>query len=180
MGLLSKLFKSDDAAKPAAPAKPAPVTVTGGVDSFAAPVDGKVIPLSEVPDAVFSGGMLGQGCGIEPTGSTVYAPISGTLTALAPTMHGIGITGDSDIEALVHVGVDTVKMGGDGFTAYVKQNDHVEAGQPIVSFDREKIAAAGHPDTVIVVVSNSAKLAEVTVCAEGTVSAGKPLIKVAR
>lgn len=159
---------------------PAPIAVTCDADTLVAPADGTVIPLDKVPDPVFAGGMLGQGCGIEPTSGTVYAPITGTLTAVAPTMHGVGIAGDSGLEVLVHVGVDTVEMGGDGFTAHVAQGEHVEAGQPLVSFDRDKIAAAGHPDTVIVVVSNTAELAGVEVCAEGNVCAGQPLIKVTR
>ena len=180
MGFFSKLFNASDAAAKPAPAAPAAVAAEADANTVAAPVTGTVVALSEVPDAVFAGGMLGQGCGIEPSEGTLFAPISGTLTALAPTLHAVGITGDDGIEVLVHVGVDTVEMGGEGFSALTSQGAHVTAGEPLVTFDLKKIAEAGHPSCVIVVVSNTAKMQQVATCAEGSVRAGAALVKVTR
>lgn len=161
----------------AADAVPAAVDAAETPGVLCAPVAGRVVAMADVPDPVFARGMLGDGCGVWPSESVVYAPLSGEVTVAMS--HAVDITG-AGVEALVHVGLDTVEMGGDGFELFVKPGDHVDAGQPLVRIDREKIAAAGHKDCVVVAVSNSADLAGVrlAVDADSTVSAGAALLEV--
>ena len=125
------------------------------------PVAGKLIPASEIPDPVFAGEAMGPSVGIQPEGEFVYAPFDGTVAMLFPTKHAVGLMSDSGVEILIHVGVDTVSMDGDGFEAFVEQGQAVKAGDKLLHFDRAKIAAANHPDTVIVVVTNSFDLTNV-------------------
>ena len=178
MGLFD-MFKKKDA-EPAAPAAPAAVSAEEAADVLCAPVSGRVIKMADVPDPVFAGEVVGKGCAIWPDDEIVYAPISGNVTV---TMgHAIGITADSGVEALVHIGVDTVDMGGKGFTGYVKQGDTVKAGQPVIKMSRADIEAAGHPDCVVLAVSNTAEFADVQLTAEpeSTVAAGAAVVKVVR
>ena len=177
MGLFDR-FKKKEA--PAAPATPASVEASCGADELCAPVSGKVIAMSEVPDPVFSGEVLGKGCAVWPEGDVVYAPVTGEVTV---TMgHAVGIKGDNGVEVLVHVGVDTVSLQGKGFTAYAKQGDHVTAGQPVLGIDRKVIADAGYPDCVVLDVSNTTEFAAVELAAEAgsTVAAGAPVVKITR
>ena len=116
---------------------------------------GKVIPYTEIPDPTFAAGTLGQGVGIQPDDEYVYAPIDGEISSVAESKHAIGISGENDMEILIHVGVDTVEMKGDGFEDFVKEGDKVKKGQKIMKFDREKIKKAGHPDTVVLLLTNS-------------------------
>ena len=117
--------------------------------------EGKIIPYTEIPDPTFAAGTLGQGVGIQPEDEYVYAPIDGEISSVAESKHAIGISGENDMEVLIHVGVDTVEMKGDGFEDFVKEGDKVKKGQKIMKFDREKIKAAGHPDTVVLLLTNS-------------------------
>lgn len=141
------------------------------------PVSGRVAALADVPDLVFSAGMLGAGCCVWPDEGVVCAPAAGVVGAAMP--HAVGIS-TGDVEVLVHIGVDTVEMGGKGFELLVRQGQRVEAGQALVRFDREAVAAAGHSDCVIVTVTNSAELAgaEMAVAAGDEVWAGEPLLRV--
>ena len=178
MGLFD-MFKKKDA-EPAAPAVPAAVAAEEAVDVLCAPVNGRVIKMTDVPDPVFAGEVVGKGCAIWPDDEIVYAPISGNVTV---TMgHAIGVTADNGVEALVHIGVDTVDMNGKGFTGYVKQGDTVKAGQPVIKMTRADIEAAGHPDCVVLAVSNTAEFADVQLTAEpeSTVAAGAAVVKVVR
>ena len=120
-----------------------------------APCEGKVKNYTEIPDETFASGVLGEGVGIEPAEEYIYAPFDGKVSTVAESKHAIGITGAGDMELLIHVGVDTVTMNGDGFTPYVKEGDEVKAGQMLLHFDRKKIAAAGHPDMVVTLLTNS-------------------------
>lgn len=177
MGFFDKFKKK---AEPAAPATPAAVDASSESDTLSAPVTGKVIAMSEVPDPVFSAEVLGKGCAIWPDEEVVYAPLSGTVTV---TMgHAVGIQGSDGVEVLVHIGVDTVNMNGDGFTGYVKKGDAVKAGQPVIKLDKAKIAAAGYKDCVVLAISNSAEFKDVepVVPADSQVSAGDAVLKVAR
>ena len=90
---------------------------------------GKVIPYTEIPDPTFAAGTLGQGVGIQPEDEFVYAPIDGEISSVAESKHAIGISGENDMEVLIHVGVDTVEMKGDGFEVFVKEGDKVKKGQ---------------------------------------------------
>lgn len=178
MGLFD-MFKKK-APEPAAPAVPASITVEVATDTVCAPVTGRAIKMTDVPDPVFSGEVVGKGCAIWPDEETVYAPISGTVTV---TMgHAVGITGDDGIEVLVHCGIDTVDMEGKGFTGYVKQGDKVTAGQPVLKLSKAAIAEAGHPDCVVLAVSNTAEFADVqfTKDSDANVAAGAAVLKVVR
>lgn len=178
MGLFDRFKKK--AAAPAAPTTPDAVSAAEAPDTLCAPVTGRVIKMSDVPDPVFSGEVLGKGCAIWPDEEVVYAPISGTVSV---TMgHAVGITSADGVEVLVHVGVDTVDMEGKGFTGYVKQGDAVKAGQPVLKMTKSAIAEAGHPDCVVLAVSNTADFADVALTAdpESTVSAGAAVVKVTR
>ncbi len=119
------------------------------------PVAGRVIPLAEVPDPTFAGGSMGPGVAIDPTGDTIVAPADGTVVALFPTGHAVGLKLTDGTEVLIHIGIDTVSLKGDGFTKLVKQKDAVTAGQPLVRFDAAKIRAAGlSPVTPVIVLNN--------------------------
>ena len=129
--------------------------ITSSAGDIAQCTAGKVIPYTEIPDPTFAAGTLGQGVGIQPEDEFVYAPIDGEVSSVAESKHAIGISGANDMEVLIHVGVDTVEMKGDGFEDFVKEGDKVKKGQKIMKFDREKIKAAGHPDTVVLLLTNS-------------------------
>ena len=118
------------------------------------PVAGNVIPYTEIPDDTFASGVLGAGVGIQPTGETVFAPFDGEITSVAESKHAVGLESNG-MEMLIHVGVDTVAMNGDGFDCLVSEGDQVKAGQPLIRFSRDKIKAAGYSDTVAVLLTNS-------------------------
>lgn len=124
------------------------------------PLKGYAIPLSEVPDETFAGGILGPGIGIEPIGSEIMAPCDGEVS-LVMGSHAVGITGADGASVLIHVGIDTVKMNGDGFEVFVKQGDPVKAGQPLLHFDIEKIRNAGFSPVTVMVLANAADYEEV-------------------
>ena len=129
--------------------------ITSSAGEIAQCTAGKVIPYTEIPDPTFAAGTLGQGVGIVPDDEFVFAPIDGEISSVAESKHAIGISGENDMEVLIHVGVDTVEMKGDGFEDFVKEGDKVKKGQRIMKFDREKIKKAGHPDTVVLLLTNS-------------------------
>lgn len=120
-----------------------------------APVQGNVIARESIPDETFASGVLGDGVGIEPETGEVTAPFDGEISTVAETGHAIGISGPQGMELLIHVGVDTVKMKGDGFKPLVKEGETVKAGQKLLIFDRNKINAAGYSSTVAVLLTNS-------------------------
>lgn len=115
---------------------------------------GRVIPLEEVPDDVFSQHVMGDGLAIEPTDNVVKAPANGTVSAvMEDSRHACGLAFANGMEVLIHVGIDTVDMNGDGFELFVKEGDKVRAGDPLIRFDFNKIKAAGHPVTTVFVVT---------------------------
>ena len=129
------------------------------------PVKGNVIPYDKIPDDTFASGVLGVGVGVEPTDETVVAPFDGEISSVAESKHAVGVSAN-DMELLIHVGVDTVNMNGDGFTCLVKEGDKVKAGQPLIRFSRAKIKAAGYSDTVAVLLTNSDDLEGVEIGAK--------------
>ena len=120
-----------------------------------APVSGTAIPSEEIPDETFATGVLGQGVGINPADGVVVAPFDGEISSVTDTHHAVGVTSPDGMELLIHVGVDTVAMNGEGFQCFVQEGQQVKAGDKLIAFDRDKIAAAGHPDVVVVLVTNS-------------------------
>lgn len=143
-----------------------------------APVSGEAITLESIADGVFSEGVLGMGCGIKPAEEKIVAPFTGTIVQVAETKHAIGIMGDNGVELLIHVGIDTVSMEGDGFHVEVKEGDHVEKGQLLMNFERKKIAAAKHPDTVVVIVTNSDDFSKVQLIKAGMVNTSDELLQI--
>ncbi len=121
-----------------------------------APIAGEAVPLSQVPDPVFAEGMVGHGAAIIPsTGGEAVAPVSGALVKLFEGGHAFGIETDDGIEMIVHIGLDTIELQGEGFEKLATEGDEVRAGQPIVRFDLEAIKAAGYDPVTPVVVTNS-------------------------
>jgi PTS system sucrose-specific IIC component len=138
------------------------VVIKSSAGEIFQPTPGAVIPYTEIPDPTFAAGTLGQGVGVQPSVGVVYAPYDGEISSVAESKHAIGITGANDQELLIHVGVDTVEMNGDGFNTLVSEGDQVKKGQKLMEFDIEKIKAAGHPDTVVVLLTNSDDYEDVT------------------
>lgn len=125
------------------------------------PIQGKVLPLSEVKDSAFSQGIIGKGLAISPSLGEVSSPVNGVVTTLFPTYHAIGITSDSGVEILIHIGMDTVQLEGKFFTPHISQGDHVSIGQKLMSFDMKGIQDAGYSLTTPVVITNSANYLDV-------------------
>ncbi|PEL11995.1 beta-glucoside-specific PTS transporter subunit IIABC [Bacillus sp. AFS017336] len=125
------------------------------------PISGEVVPLQKVNDPAFSTEAMGKGVAILPREGKVYSPVSGVVTTLFPTGHAIGLTSNEQTEVLIHVGLDTVKLDGQYFTAHVKQGDSVEQGQLLVEFDLEKIKEAGYDTTTPIIITNSSQYADV-------------------
>ena len=158
---ITTVIWKEDAPK-AAPAAPAPEKIEAPTvsvircanGSVLQPVKGNVIPYDQIPDNTFASGVLGVGVGVQPTDEVVVAPFDGEITSVADSHHAVGVAAN-DMELLIHVGVDTVAMNGDGFDCLVKEGDQVKAGQPLIRFSREKIKAAGYSDTVAVLLTNS-------------------------
>lgn len=120
-----------------------------------APVKGNVIGREEIPDETFAAGILGDGVGIEPETGEVVAPFDGEISTVADTRHAVGITGPDGMEVLIHVGIDTVNMKGEGFEVFVSEGEKVKAGQRLLTFDIEKIKEAGYSTTTAVLLTNS-------------------------
>lgn len=131
-----------------------------------APVSGKVIRREDIPDETFASGIMGEGAGIEPEEETVVAPFDGEITSVVDTGHAVGLTSSDGVELLIHVGVDTVKMKGDGFQVFVTEGQKVKAGEKLLKFDRDKIRKAGYSDTTAVLVTNSDDYSSVKTVAE--------------
>lgn len=138
-----------------APVPSAPSGIKCAPGTVYAPVSGAVIPSEQIPDETFATGVLGKGVGIQPADGVIAAPFDGEISTVADTRHAVGITSPDGMEVLIHVGVDTVAMNGDGFTALVQEGQKVKAGETLLTFDQTKIAAAQHPDVVVVLVTNS-------------------------
>ena len=143
------------------------------------PLDGTVVALSDVPDPVFGKGIMGPGVAIEPSGDTAYAPGSGVVVAAQPTGHAFGLALDNGVEVLIHIGIDTVKLKGEGFTVHVAKGDRVTAGTPLVTFDRSVIQAAGYPLITPIVILNAKKFGGLQPAATGEVRAGELLVAMA-
>ena len=144
------------------------------------PLSGEVVALENVNDPVFSSGAMGKGLAVKPSEGVVYAPADAEVTIAFETGHAYGLKTASGAELLIHIGIDTVSMNGDGFEKLVAAGDKVTAGAPIARFDSSKIAAAGLDDTTMVIVTNTADFTTVEGLAQGTVSHGADFLKVVR
>ena len=142
------------------------------------PIVGDVVALSNVNDPVFSSGAMGQGIAVKPSEDVVYAPADAEVTIVFPTGHAYGLRTANGAEILIHVGIDTVSMNGEGFNHKVAQGDKVKAGDVLGTFDSAKIAAAGLDNTTMVIVTNTAEFASVNPVASGLVAKGDAIIEV--
>ncbi len=183
VALVASYLLSGDKKKPAAqPAAPADADLhpadAAQPRTLYAPLTGTVIPLEEVPDETFSAGILGQGLAIQPDDPTVYAPFDGTVIQTVDSKHAVGLRSADGMEVLIHVGIDTVDMNGQGFTLYCKEGDAVKRGQRLLNFDPEAVKAAGHPTVTVVIVTNSDDYQAVKTLKTGPAAAMDPVLTV--
>lgn len=143
-----------------------------------APIEGRVIPLNAIPDPVFSEGVLGPGCGIEPSQGIVYAPFDGTVISVADTKHAIGISSIDGVEILIHIGIDTVDMAGEGFEIIVTEGQKIKKGEIAAKFSLNEIKQAGHPSTSPIIITNTKMDKVQQLLAEGYVTKDTELMKV--
>ena len=187
---LTYLFGYEDeepvAGKPSAVAKETAalaneaITAILSEETLVSPLSGNVVALENVNDPVFSSGAMGKGLAVKPSEGVVYAPADAEVTIAFETGHAYGLKTASGAEILIHIGIDTVSMNGNGFEKLVAAGDKVKAGTPIAKFDAAKIAEAGLDDTTMVIVTNTADFAEVSPLAEGTIAHGADFLKVAK
>ena len=162
---------------PAAPAAPAPAAPAAKDTVLSACLNGTVVPLADVKDEAFASGALGDGIAIEPTDGELVAPADGEISSTFETHHAVGMTTADGAELLMHIGIDTVKLGGKHFTYLVNEGDKVKKGQPLIRFELEAIKAEGYPVTTPLIVCNTDDYAAVAAKASGTVKQGDALLE---
>lgn len=144
------------------------------------PLSGKAVALESVPDATFAQGVLGLGAAIEPSEGRVVAPADGTVGTIFDTHHALGLNLDNGVELLIHIGINTVELKGEGFTAHVSEGDRVTKGQTLITFDKDFISSKGYNTITPVIVSNSDDYAEVKRCKDGNVAIGDVLLELVK
>ena len=159
---------------------PTAAEVASEAVTITSPLEGRAVPISEIPDPVFSTGVVGDGIAIEPTSNTVVCPADATVVTAPDSGHAFGLKLDSGVELLIHVGIDTVELGGKGFDVKVKAGDHVSAGQPLVVFDPTVIDEAGYSKITPVLVTNGFDYSNVTGIPADDVTTGTPVITVVK
>ena len=162
---------------PAVTATPAPAAHAAKDTVLSACLNGTVVPLAEVKDEAFASGALGDGIAIEPTDGELVAPADGEISSTFETHHAVGMTTADGAELLMHIGIDTVKLGGKHFTYLVNEGDKVKKGQPLIRFELEAIKAEGYPVTTPLIVCNTDDYAAVAAKASGTVKQGDALLE---
>ena len=159
---------------------PTAAEVAAEAVTVTSPLEGRAVPISEIPDPVFSTGVVGDGIAIEPTSNTVVCPADATVVTAPDSGHAFGLKLDSGVELLIHVGIDTIELGGKGFDVKVKAGDHVSAGQPLVVFDPTVIDEAGYSKITPVLVTNGFDYSNVTGIPADDVTTGTPVITVVK
>ena len=160
---------------------PSPATAPAAKDTvLSACLNGTVVPLADVKDEAFASGVLGDGIAIEPSDGELVAPADGEISSTFETHHAVGMTTADGAELLMHIGIDTVKLGGKHFTYLVNEGDKVKRGQPLIRFELEAIKAEGYPVTTPVIVCNTDDYAVVEAKASGTVKQGDALLELKR
>ena len=145
-------------------------------EELVAPINGQVVPLSDVKDEVFSSGSMGKGIAIEPQEGKVCSPLDGEVVMVFPTGHAIGLKSTNGAEVMIHIGMDTVELEGKGFTTLVNKGQAVKKGDPLIKFDMEAIKKAGFKLTTPIVVTNSNEYQEITAIADGPITIGTALL----
>ena len=145
---------------------------------IASPIKGKAMKLASIKDDAFASGVLGKGAAVLPEEGKVFAPADGEVTALFPTLHAIGMKTEEDVEILIHIGLDTVQLNGEGFEAMVQCGDKVKKGQLLIAFDKELIEGKGYCLETPVIITNSDDFLDVVETAEGEVEPGNSLVKI--
>ncbi len=187
MGFLSNLFSNNTESAthtksaltaPVMGAEPAAATAATMPEhpAILCPVAGEAVDLAHVNDPVFSGKAMGDGIAINPANGILTAPVAGTVVALFPTGHALGIRTDDGMEVLLHIGIDTVEMKGEGFQALVAQGERVKQGQALVRFDLDAIERAGYEATTMVIATSAPKNTTMHTRAEGPVADGDTII----
>lgn len=145
-----------------------------------APLNGKLVDLSDVPDPVFAEKMMGDGLAIEPSEGLVVAPVDGEIQSIFPTKHAVGIKTKSGVELLIHIGLETVSLNGEGFEAYVKAGDKVKRGDKLISFDLEIISEKAKSTVTPIIITNMDEVVDSLQkqAAGGTITAGSDLLTV--
>lgn len=144
------------------------------------PAVGECVPMSTVPDPTFSEEMLGKGAAVIPSEGKIYAPIDGQISTLFPTLHAVGITSKDGLDLLVHIGIDTVNLKGEGFVAHVKEGDRVKKGDLLIEVDLDKLKASGYHLSTPVIVCNTADYKSVDHHNLGSVKNGDCIVKIKR
>ncbi len=150
---------------------------TSSLLTVSATAKGEVVPMEQIPDETFAAGLLGLCVGIEPTEGKVYSPCNGTISTVADSLHAIGITTDDGVDILIHVGIDTVKMNGEGFSTKVKPGQKVSRGEALLKMDLDKIHRAGYNATVVTIVLESDEY-NIDTVGTGRINPGQDLMKV--
>ena len=171
MGFLKNLFGTNKAVEETEHIEAEP-------GAFYSPMKGTVIPLAEVEDPMFAQEAMGKGVGIRPAEGKLYSPVDGEVEMVFPTGHAVGIKASDGREVMLHIGIDTVSMNGNGFHAVVKQGDQVRVGSLLVEFDRKKIQAAGLEETTMLLITNPEDFREMTAPVLGEVERGAKLFLV--
>ncbi|WP_169734415.1 PTS sugar transporter subunit IIA [Deefgea rivuli] len=152
------------------------VSISGNETILFAPVTGEVVAIEDVPDAAFASKAVGEGVGIRPTGKLVVAPCDGELVKIFNTNHAFALVTDSGAELIVHIGIETVKLGGQGFTRLAQQGSRVKAGDPVLELDLDYLAANAASIISPVVLSNADQFTALESVASGSVEAGKTVL----
>ncbi|MCD7034250.1 beta-glucoside-specific PTS transporter subunit IIABC [Metabacillus sp. GX 13764] len=168
----------EDTAKQAEPEASESKPAAENEESISAPLNGAILPLSEVPDEVFRSGAMGEGVAIDPADSKIFGPFDGTVVMTAPTKHAIGLRSDSGIEMLIHIGLDTVTLDGSPFTLYVKEGDSFKKDDLLMEFDKELIAKHGLQSITPVILTNSNAYQEVIIETAAAASQHQDLITI--
>src|SRR5690625_525700 len=129
--------------------------------SIYAPIDGEVVSLEDVPDPIFYKNMMGDGVAIKPNNGTVVSPVQGKLMQVLPTKHAIGIQADNGTEILLHIGLETVNLNGEGFTTHIEEGDNVKVGDALVTFEKEIIEEKAKSTITQVIITNTAEMKEI-------------------
>lgn len=179
-GIFNKIDRVGEALDPIDPSLETPVTPVSTVKetTLFSPLNGQLFPLSHSVDPVFAQGAMGQGVVIEPSEGKLYAPLDGTISLLFPSKHAIGLVDEMGIELLMHVGLDTVQLNGEHFTAHVKQGDSVKKGQLLLTFDKAAIEQAGYQTQTPIIITNPSNYQVDPLIQEGAVKVNDAIVHV--